>query len=76
MTAKNGCRHCKFWREGSPDENYFGIILGWCRRNPPIIFQGARGAGDYITQWPETYETEACGEFKKGKSIVNNLDDR
>jgi len=54
------CDSCVFWCRNDKDS-----VLGECRKNPPavVIYPDA----DYGTLWPETLETDWCGEHQHAK---------
>jgi len=71
---KAQCRDCQFWQQyKDPSGNM--PALGFCLRYPPVPV--ARSETDTETtrrevisvtitsEWPETRETEWCGEFRK-----------
>lgn len=51
------CASCWFWQPLPEDENEFSKGQGQCRAHAPITGSG---------EWPETFATDWCGEFKRG----------
>ena len=57
------CQDCKFWR------NITEGTIGWgeCHRNPPMVVPASKELHfhTHATVWPQTYQSDFCGEFKQ-----------
>ena len=62
MANESSCSWCRHWHRAGP-----GINVGHCHRRSPAIGRFGRGV------WPETKETEACGNFDPPKAALPML---
>jgi hypothetical protein len=51
------CRDCRYWKSAKGLRPRVGDC---CRFPPQVIVRNEM----HVTQFPETFETEGCGEFK------------
>jgi len=57
------CMDCLWWEENRTEG---GFSRGDCRRHSPVSFQGGPEFAHCIdTVWPETKESDFCGDFDR-----------
>ena len=85
--AEMKCDDCRFWEQVKTAKAGNGVIMGFCRRNPPIatgcfVPKPGRIAGTVTPQlvemtiWPKTQAGAWCGEGEKkslGKQMVEEI---
>lgn len=56
------CEICKYWkkREDESDDLWDGLILGYCRINPPVYATNYYGFG----QFPQVFSHDWCGKWE------------
>ena len=53
------CRSCLFWLRNQ-------AVFGWCRRRAPQPYLRTGRADADVWLWPQTAETQWCGEWEAG----------
>ena len=81
------CEECIFWEEDKAGKPANGVIMGYCRKNPPsamaclvpklhVITGKMIPTLIEITVWPKTMATALCGGFKSkalGQKMVADI---
>lgn len=60
------CGRCYFWEPHR--DSLSGPSVGQCRYSPPIYTDGDCMGIEPVSPFPQTYETDWCGDWKAGEA--------
>lgn len=64
------CANCYFWEPHR--DSIAGPAVGQCRYSPPIYEDGDGFGLEPVSSFPQTYETDWCGDYAKGEQWTSS----